>query len=64
MSLFHPIQMNFQIFQTPQNLNMSKLIPSKLEGGLQPTLESLGQFLLIKIIFSKLFDCNDISLGL
>jgi hypothetical protein len=32
--------MNFQSFLTPQNLDMFKLIPSKLEGDLQPTLES------------------------
>ncbi len=29
---------------------------NKLEGGLQPTLESLGQFLFTKSNFSRLFD--------
>jgi hypothetical protein len=30
----------------------------RLEGDLQPTLQSLGQFLFTKINFSKFFDCK------
>jgi hypothetical protein len=44
--------MNLQFFLTPfQNLNMFELTPTKLEGGLHPTLGSLGQFLFTKVIF-------------
>ncbi len=48
-------------FNSSSKLRSFLIKSTKLEGGLQPILGSLGQFLLTKINYPKTFIVNNIS---